>query len=221
MSDYSITQDQIEALLNEVSIEERIQNQFTLIRTKISRMLHQSDSRELLRIKKDLLDQMKLLESGRPFPPDFIDTFKVDLINITREILQVTQDYALFEHIVKLEHLIGAMFYSVEQERRRYPRFPLTIDLFLTIEGKTHTLFGIDISSLGLAFYSPIELTVGRRYTIFTREADGEPLAVDVLRASRLEPERMDIWQTVCTFPNLIAWEQIREIITSTMGSVS
>jgi len=220
MSDYSITQDQIDSLLSEVSVEERIQNQFTLIRTKIGRMLHQSASQELLRIKKDLLDQMKRLESGRPFPPDFIDAFKADYNNLSKEILQVTHDYALFEHIVKLEHLISAMFYSVEQERRRYPRFPLTTDLFLTLDGKSQTLFGIDISSVGLAFYAPIELVVGRRYTLFTRETEGEPLVVDVLRATRLEPERLDIWQTVCTFPNLMTWKQIREIITTTMGSV-
>lgn len=221
MSDYSITQDQIDALLSEVSIEERIQNQFALIKTKISRMLHRSASRELLRIKKDLLDQMKLLESGRPYPPDFVDAFKVAFNNLSKEILQVTHDYALFELIVKLEHLIGAMFYSVAQERRRYPRFPLTTDLFLTLDGKTHALVGIDISSVGLAFYAPVELVVGRRYTISTRKTDGEPLLVDVLRATRLEPERLDVWQTVCTFPNLMTWEQIREIITSTMGSVS
>lgn len=221
MSEYSITQEQIDALLNEVSIEERIQNQFALIKTKISRMLHSSSSRELLGIKKDLLGQMKALKAGKPYSPDFIESFKADYKNLSTEILQITQDFALFEHIIKLESLIFAMFFNVQEERRRYPRFPLTIDLFLTLDGETHTLFGIDISSVGLSFYAPVELTVGRRHTIFTRISDGEPLVVDVLRTFRAEPERMCIWQTVCTFPNLMPWEQIRGIISNTMGSVS
>lgn len=221
MSDYSITQEQINDLLNEVSVEERIQNQFAVIKTKISRMLHQSASRELLRMKKDLLGQMKLLTAGKPYSQEFIDSFKEAFKKLSREILQATRDYALFEHIVKLENLIGAMFYDIQQERRRYPRFPLTIDLYLPLDGETHTLFGVDISSPGLAFYAPVELTVGRRYTIFTRVPDGEPLIVDVLRASRMAPDGMGIWQTVCSFPNLLTWEQIRDIIAGTMGSVS
>lgn len=221
MSDYSITQEQIDALMNEVSVEERIQNQFALVRTKISRMLHNSASRELLKIKKDLLNQMKALEASRPYASDFIDSFKADYKNLTREILQITQDFALFELIVKLENLISAMFYNIEQERRRYPRFPLTIDLFLPLEGETYTLFGVDISSVGLSCYAPVELTVGRRYTIFTRISNGKSLVVDILRAVRAEPERFGAWQTVCTFPNLMTWEQIRGIISSTMGSVS
>lgn len=221
MSDYSITQEQIDALLNEVSVEDRIQNQFALIKTKISRMLHNSASRELLRIKKDLMGQMKALKAGRPYAPDFIESFKAGYKNLSIDILQITQDYALFEHIVKLENLICAMFYDIEQERRRYPRFPLTIDLFLTLDGETHTLFGVDISSVGLSCYAPLKLTIGRRHTIFTRISNGEPLVVDILRAVRAEPERMGIWRTVCTFPNLMTWEQIRDIISNTMGSVS
>lgn len=217
MSDYSITQDQIDALLNEVSVEERIQNQLALIKTKIGRMLHKSASRELLRIKKDLLGQMKLLESGKPYSPDFVDSFKTDFQNLSKEILEITQDYTLFEHIVKMENYINAMFYSIEQDRRRYPRFPLTIDLFLTLDGETHTLFGIDISSVGLAFYAPLALAVGRRHTIFTRATEGESLVVDILRATRVEPERMGVWQTICTFPNLMKWEQIRDVIIGTV----
>jgi len=221
MSEYSITQEQINALLDEVSVEERIQNQFAVVKTKISRMLHKSASRELLRMKKDLQGQMKALASGKPYSQEFIDSFKEVFKKLSGEILQATQDYALFEHIVKLENLIGAMFYDIQQERRRYPRFPLTTDLYLPLDGETHTLFGIDISSPGLAFYAPVELTVGRRYTIFTRVPDGEALIVDVLRVSRTALEELGVWQTVCTFPNLMTWEQIREIIAGTMGSVS
>jgi hypothetical protein len=221
MSDFLITQDQINSLKNEVSIEERIQSQLVLIRTKFGRMHQKTASQELLRFKKDLLDQMKALETGRPYSPDFIESFKADFKRLTREILQATQEYALFELIVKLENLIEAMLCNVQQDRRRYPRFPLAIDLFLTLEGKTHTLLGIDISSVGLAFYAPVELAVGRRYTVFTKMSDGESLVVDVLRATRSEHERLDAWQTVCTFPNLVAWERIREIISCTMGNVS
>jgi hypothetical protein len=220
MSDFSITQDQINSLKNEVSIEERIQNQLVLIRTKFGRMHKKTGSQEVLIFKKDLLDRMKTLEAGRPYSPDFIESFKADLKNLTRQILQATQDYALFELIVKLENLIDAMLYNVQQDRRRYPRFPLAMDLFLTLEDETHTLLGIDISSVGLAFYAPVELAVGRRYTLFTQMSDGESLVVDVLRAARSEHEQLDVWQTVCTFPNLVAWERIREIISGTMGSV-
>jgi hypothetical protein len=221
MSDFSITQEQINSLKNEVSIEERIQDQLALIRTKINRMLHKSESRELLRIKKDLLNQMKALETGKPYAPDFVGSFKAEFKKLTTEIFQTTQEYALFELIVKLENLIDVMFYNVHQDRRRYPRLPLAIDLFLTLGGEAHTLPGIDISSVGLSFYAPVELAVGRRYTVFTRLTDGESLVVDVLRATRVEHQRAGVWQTVCTFPNLVPWERIREIISSTMGRVS
>jgi hypothetical protein len=221
MSDFSITQDQINSLKNEVSIEERIRNQLVLIRTKFGRMRHKTESQELLRFEKDLLDRMKTLETGRPYTPDFIDAFKTDLKDLTREILQATQDYALFELIVKLENLVDAMLYNVHEDKRRYPRFPLATDLFVTIDGKTHALLGIDISSLGLAFYAPVELAVGRRYTVVTQISAGESLTVDVLRAARVEHERLDAWLTVCTFPNLVTWERIREIISGTMGNVS
>jgi len=221
MSDYSITQEQINSLRDEIAIEDRIQNQFALVRTKIGRMLHLSESRELLKFKKDLLDKMKALDAGRPYTSEFADTFKADFKNLNREILQVTQDYALFELIIKLENLIDAMLYNVHQDRRRYPRFPLAIDLFLDFEGETRTLVGVDISSVGLSFYAPVELTVGRRYTVSTRMSGGEALVVDVLRTTRVEHERLGAWQTVCTFPNLMPWGRIREILSDTMRNVS
>jgi tetrahydromethanopterin S-methyltransferase subunit B len=217
MSEYSITQEQIDGLLNEVSIEDRIQNQFAKIKNKISRMLYGAASRDLMRTKKELGDFMKSLEKNRPFSVEFIATFKAEFNNFSREILQGTQDYALFEHLVKLENMIGAMFYKVEQEKRRYPRFPLTIDLLLTAGGITHTLFGVDISSVGISFYAPLELTVGRRYSIHTPEPYNEELMVDVLRAAPVEPEHLNIWRTACVFPNLLTWERIRDIIVGTM----
>jgi hypothetical protein len=220
MSDFSITQEQINSLKDEVSIEERIENQLVRIRTKIGRVQKRTASQELVRVKKELLDQMEKLEIGSPYPQDFIDAFKSDLKKITREILQITHDYALFELIVKLENLTDALLYDVHRDRRRYPRFPLATDLFLTLEEETHTLLGIDISSLGIAFYATVELAVGRRYTILTRMPDGEPLTVDVLRATPSEYEQLSVWQTVCTFSNLVPWEKIREIISDTMGGV-
>lgn len=221
MTDYSITQEQIKSLLDEVSIEERVRNQFILIRTKIGRMLNRFESRELLRIQKDLQDRMKTLEAGGPpYPQEFIDAFKGGIKNRVREILQVTQDFALFELAVKLENLIAAMFYDINQEQRRFSRFPLTIDLFLTLGEKTHLLPGIDISSEGLAFYAPVALSVGRRYTVTTRITDGEEMAVDVLRTRLVERRPPGVWQTACTFPNLMAWERIREIVSKTMGGL-
>lgn len=217
MSEYSITQDQIDDLLSEVSIEDRIQNQFAKIKNKISRMLHGAASRDLMRTKKELGNFMKSLEKNRPFSMDFINTFKAEYNSFSREILQNTQDYALFEHLVRLENMIGAMFYKVEQEKRRYPRFPLTIDLLLTVGGRTHSLFGADISSVGISFYAPVELSVGRRYTICTPEPYNEQLMVDALRVAPLEPVKLNIWRTACVFPNLLTWERIRDIIVGTM----
>lgn len=217
MSEYSITQEQIDILMNEVSIEDRVRNQFTRVKNKISRMLHTEASRELIQIKKDLGSYLKQLDDNRPYSLDFINSFKTDYKNFSRQILQLTRDYTLFEFIVKLENMIGAMFYQMEEERRRYPRFPLTIDLFLSMDGKTHTLFGADISSVGMSFYSPVQLDVGRRIALSTPAPQNAQLRMDVLRTVLIEPEQLNIWRTACAFPNLLTWDRIREIITSAM----
>jgi PilZ domain len=220
MSEYTITQDQIDALLGEVSIEDRVHNQFAKIKNKISRMLHKTASRELLTIKKSLGEHLKLLEANKPFSLEFIDSFKVNFKHFSRNALKSTQDYALFELIVKLENMIGAMFYQVDQERRRYPRFPLTIDLSVTLENKVHKLFGADISNAGMSFYAPIELIVGRRYDILIPASGNDQLHVDVLRTSRIEPEQLNIFRTACAFPNLLSWDRIRDIIKTSMEGV-
>ena len=217
MSEYSITQDQIDALLGEVSIEDRVHNQFGKIKNKISRMLHESASREFLVIKKNLNEHLKLLDANKPYSLDFINSYKGSFKHFSRNALRSTQNYALFEHIVKLENMIGAMFYQVDQERRRYPRFPLTIDLSVTIEDKVHRLFGADISSLGISFYAPIELATGRRYEIEVPASDNVRFRVDVLRTSRIEPEQLNIFRTACAFPSLLTWDHIRDIIRTTM----
>ena len=219
MSEYSITQEQIDTLLNELSIEDRIRNQFIKVKNKISRMLHTNTSRELLQIKKELGEYMKALENNKPYSLDFINSFKADYKNFSRQILELTQDYALFEFVVKLENMIGAMFYNMEEERRRYPRFPLSIDLYLHIEGRTHTLFGTDISSVGISFFAPLQLEIGRRITLSTPALKDEQLNVDVLRVVRIEPEQLNIWRTACAFPNLLTWQRIRDIITGAMGA--
>ncbi len=219
MSEYSITQEQIDSLLNEVSIEDRVQNQFFQVKNKITRMLHNETSRELLKLKKDLAMHMKTLEKNKPYALDFIKSFREDYKNFSNEILQCTRDCALFELVVKLENLIGAMFYKVEQERRRYPRFPLTIDLQLSIGAETHTLLGADISSVGISFYAPVQLDVGRRYSLTCPEPPEESMIVDVLRTVLVEPEQLNVWRTACVFPNLLTWEQIRNIISSAMGN--
>lgn len=220
MSEYLITQDQIDALLGEVSIEDRVHNQFAKIKNKISRILHETPSRELLTIKKSLGEHLKLLETNKPFSLDFINSYKTEFNHFSRNALKTTQNYALFELIVKLENMIGAMFYQVDQERRRYPRFPLTTDLSVTLDGKVYTLFGADISSLGLSFYSPIELLTGRRYEISIPACGSAQLLVDVLRTCRIEPEQQGIFRTACAFPNLLTWERIRDIIRASMESV-
>ena len=221
MSEFSITQEQIDTLLTEVSIEDRVQNQSAKIKNKISRMLHNSASRELFTIKKNLGTFIKSLESNKPYSLDFINSYKKDYKNFSRDILKSTRDYALFEHIVKLENMIGAMFYQVDQERRRYPRFPLTIDLSITLDNETHKLFGADISSVGISFYAPIELATGRRYTVCTPVPGNEQLTVDILRVHRIEPEQLAIFRTACAFPNLLNWERIRDIIKTSMESAS
>jgi hypothetical protein len=219
MSDFSITQEQIDSLLNEVSIEDRVLNQFTKVKNKISRMLHSNTSRELLQIKKDLSVYMKALEENRPYSLDFINSFKADYKNFSNQILQRTNDYTLFEFVVKLENMIGAMFYNMAEERRRYPRFPLTVDQFLTEEEETHTLFGADISSVGLSFFAPLQLEIGRRITLSTPPPQNHELQVDVLRVARIEPEQLNVWRTACAFPNLLSWEDIRRIITGVVES--
>ena len=221
MSEYSITQDQIDALLGEVSIEDRIHNQFAKIKNKISRMLHETASRELLAIKKSLGEYLRQLEANKPFSYDFINSYKADFKQFSRNALKSTQNYALFELIIRLENMIGAMFYQVDQERRRYPRFPLTIDLSVTLENKAHKLFGADISSLGISFYAPIELATGRRYDIMIPAFCNDQLLVDVLRTRRIEPEQLNIFRTACAFPNLLTWDRIRDIIKTSMESVS
>jgi hypothetical protein len=221
MSEYSISQDQIDALLGEVSIEDRVHNQFSKIKNKISRMLHNNASRELLAIKKSLKEHLKLLEENKPYSLDFINYYKAEFKYFSRNMLKSTRNYALFELVVKLENMIGAMFYQVNQERRRYPRFPLTIDLSIVLEGKDYQLFGADISSLGISFYAPIELTTGRRYEILIPTYDNTQLLVDVLRTARIEPEQLNIYRTACAFPNLLTWDRIRDIIRTSMGSAS
>lgn len=217
MSDYSITQEQIEHLLNEVSIEDRVWNQFAKVKNKISRMLQTRTSRDLMQIKKDLGGYMKALENNRPYSLDFIDSFKAEYKDFSKQILKITREYALFELVVKLENMIGAMFFKVEQERRRYPRFPLLVDLLLPGEGGGETVFGVDISSVGISFYAPVQLEVGRRITISTPAPQNEQLLVDVLRVIRIEPEQLNIWRTACAFSNLLSWERIRDIITGAM----
>jgi hypothetical protein len=217
MSDYSITQEQIESLLNEVSIEDRVRNQIAKVKHKISRMLQTHTSRELMQIKKDLGAYMKALENNRPYSLDFIDSFKADYKNYSKKVLQITREYALFELVARLENMIGAMFFDVEQERRRYPRFPLLIDLLLPGEGGGQTVFGADISCVGVSFYSPVELEVGRRITLSSPAPQNEELPVDVLRTIRIEPEQLNIWRTACAFQNLLSWERIRDIITGAL----
>jgi hypothetical protein len=219
MSEYSITQEQIENLLNEVSIEDRVRNQFAKVKNKISRMLQTRTSRDLMKIKKDLGTYMKTLENNRPYSLDFIDSFKAEYKTFSKQILQITREYALFELVVKLENMIGAMFFKVEQERRRYPRFPLLADLLLSGEDGGHTVFGADISSVGISFYAPVQLEVGRRITLSTPAPQNEQLTVDVLRVIRIEPEQLNIWRTACAFPNLLSWERIRDIITGAIGT--
>lgn len=221
MSDYAITQEQIDALMGEVSIEDRVCNQFAKIKNKISRMLHETASRELLNIKKDLGEYLKLLEANKPYSLDFINSYKGKFKQFSRNSLKSTRNYALFEIIVQLENMIGALFYQVDQERRRYPRFPLTIDLSVTIEDKVHKLFGADISSLGLSFYAPVELVTGRRYEIQVPASDNVQLRADILRTSRIEPEQLDIFRTACAFPSLLTWDRIRDIIKTTMERIA
>lgn len=221
MSEYSITQDQIDALLKEVSIEDRVHTQYAKIKNKIDRMLHKVTSEDLLTIKKNLALCMEELENNKPYSPNFINVFKTNYKDFSKGILQNTMDYALFEHVVKLENMIGAMLYKVEQERRRYPRFPLTVNLTLFLDNKTHDLVGGDISSVGISFYASIELSTGRRYTIGTPPPTSEELVADVLRVSRVEPQPLDIFRTGCAFPNLLPWERIREIISTSMANTS
>ena len=221
MPEYSITQDQIDALLGEVSIEDRVHNQFSKIKNKISRMLHETASRELLAIKKNLSEHSNLLEVNKPYSLDFINSYKVEFKHFSRNTLKNTQNYALFELVVKLENMIGAMFYQVDQERRRYPRFPLTIDLSVILEKKDYKLFGADISSLGISFYAPIELITGRRYEILIPASGNTQVLVDVLRTSRIEPEQLNVYRTACAFPNLLTWDRIRDIIRTSMEEIS
>ena len=217
MSEFSITQEQIKNLLNEISVEDRVRNQFSKENNKIDRMLQTRPSKELTHIQKGLAGYMKALESNRPYSPDFIDSFQAEYKDFSRRILQLTRDYALFELVVKLENIIGAMLYEVERERRRYPRFPLLIDLLLPGEGGGHTVFGADISSVGMSFYAPVQLDVGRRITLSIPTLENEELLMDVLRVFRIEPEQINIWRTACVFTNLLSWERIRGILTGAL----
>ena len=219
MSEYSITQEQIESLLDEVSIEDQVRNQFAKVKNKISRMLQTRTSRELTQIEKNLGGYMKALENNRPYSLEFIDSFQTEYKDFSKQILQLTREYALFEIVVKLENMIGAMFFQVEGERRRYPRFPLLIDLLLPSEGGGHTVFGADISSVGISFYAPVQMEVGRRITLSTPTPQNGQLVVDVLRVLRVDHDQLNIWQTACVFTNLLSWESIRDIITGALGT--
>ena len=219
MSEYSITQEQIKSLLNEVSIEDRVRNQFAKVKNKISRMLQTGTSRELTQIEKNLGGYMKALENNRPYSPEFIDSFQTEYKDFSKQILQLTREYALFEIVVKLENMIGAMFFNVERERRRYPRLPLISDLLLPGEGGGHTVFGADISSVGVSFYAPVQMEVGRRIALSTPTPQNGRLVVDVLRVIRVDHDQLNIWQTACVFTNLLSWESIRDIITGTLGT--
>ena len=151
-------------------------------------MLYRAPSRELLTIKKDLGKYIVALETERPFSQDFINTFKKRFKHFSINILSITENYALFEHAIKLENMIGAMFYQVDQERRRYPRFPLTADLILNTNDQTHKLFAHDISSVGISFLSPVALVLGRRYQCTRRARTGDVFAAGNRRAGSAAP---------------------------------
>ncbi len=219
MADFQISQEQLDTLLSEVSIEDKMRSQYARTKNTISKMLHRNPTRELLSIKKDLGEYIKALETNAPYSLEFIHSFKANYKSFTRNVLFLTQNYALFEHVVKLENIIGAMFYKIDEDRRRYPRFPLTTDLSLSIDGGTHRLFGSDISSVGVSFFSPVELTIGRRYDICMIPEKEIHLPADVLRTTQIEPLQLNIFRTACAFPNLLPWEQVRDIIKASLAT--
>jgi hypothetical protein len=215
MSEFGITQKQIDALLHDISIKDRVGRQYDKIDHKLARMRRLSDSAALSSLQEELYARIRSLETEPSYSPAFISAFKTEFSDFSRKALRLTREYPLFELLVALEGMIGAMLYRVDRERRRYPRFPLPGDLSLIFENESYSLSGGDISSVGISFFGPVRLPLGGRYALIP--SGTLSLWADVLRITPMAPEELGIFQTVCAFPNLLPWDRIRDIIIASL----
>ena len=218
MSDMIITQDQIDAIFDEISIEDRMQVHYAKVAGKLARIGRASKNPGLPALERELKNHIRSLAEAKPYSPDFIHAFKADFRRFSEEALGVTKDYPLFELLVTLESLIGLMFFQIDRERRRHPRFPLAAAMTLALAQETCQVFGIDISSGGISFYAPLSLPPGRRFEVM---AGSMHLTVDILQVTGMAPEQMGLFRTVCTFPSPLPWESIRDLIKASLETAS
>jgi hypothetical protein len=217
MSDMIITQDQIDAIFNEISIGDRMQVHYAKVAGKLARIGRSSKNPGLPALERELKNHIRSLAEAKPYSPDFIHAFKAGFRQFSEEALGVTKDYPLFELLVTLESLIGLMFFQIDRERRRHPRFPLAAAMTLALAEETR-VFGIDISSGGISFYAPLSLPPGRRFEVMVGSMR---LAVDILQVTGMAPEQMGCFRTVCTFPSPLPWESIRDLIRASLETAS
>ena len=217
MPEMIITQDQIDTLCNEISIEDRVQDHHAQVAGKLARMRRSSENPEIPALEQELEGHIRSLTEPKPHSADFIHAFKTEFRRFVEKALRATRDYPLFERLVALEGLIGLMFFRIDRERRRYPRFPLAAPMTLALEPETR-VFAEDISSMGISFYAPLSLPLGRRFEV---RCGSTHLTVDILRVTGMEPEQMGCFRTVCAFSNPLPWEKIRDLIKASLETAS
>ncbi|MBW2366858.1 MAG: PilZ domain-containing protein [Deltaproteobacteria bacterium] len=215
MTEPTITQDQIDALLKEVAIEDRIQNQYERIELKIDQLLSQTQSKDLTAAKAALGRQMAFVTRNNSESQDTAPKLRDEMKKLAIDLLGLTNDIGLFERIVKLQTLIGLNLYRVKQDRRQHPRFPLTVDVTLKANGNVHRLYANDISSIGLSLIATEKLPVGRRYGLIFSSLPDQEHQIDVLRVRKMPQDQLLIYQAACTYANLLPWATIRKIIES------
>jgi len=116
MTEPTITQDQIDALLKEVAIEDRIQNQYERIELKIDQLLSQTQSKDLTAAKAALGRQMAFVtrnnSESQDTAPKLRDEMKklaIDLLGLTKK-LPVGRRYGLiFSSLPDQEHQIDVL----------------------------------------------------------------------------------------------------------------
>jgi len=215
MTEPTITQDQIDALLKEVAIEDRIQNQYERIERKIDQLLSQTQSEDLTAAKAALGTQMALVAHNNSDSQAVAPKLRDDMKKLAVDLLGMTNDIGLFERVVKLQTLMGLNLYQVKNDRRQHPRFPLTVDVTLKANGNIHQLYANDISTIGLSLIATEKLPVGRRYGLIFSSLPDQEHEIDVLRVRKMSQNKLVIYQAACKYTGLLSWSTIRKIIES------